>query len=427
MSAVDRFGNTFYREFDCRTPVPRRDDEYRSPFQRDRDRIIYSSALRRLQAKTQVFLVGEYDFYRTRLTHSIEVAQIGRSICNYLRRGSQLLREDFFIDPDLVEAVCLAHDLGHPPFGHAGETTLNRMMADHGGFEGNAQTLRILTRLINSDDRHPVGMNPTRALMDGVMKYKTLIHELDHPERYFLYADQEKHLRFIFDEQAPPPELLPGKKRDSFRSIECQIMDWADDTAYSLNDIIDGCHARFITPGRVEAWAEGQGLNRRQAGLVQQMIRTLREGSTERVFSRKIGDFITACSLGERENFMSDRTNRYAYELGLNPEIVEEANLYKTIAFDLVFDAPELQQLKFKWNFILTKIFTALRENYVDASPARYKMVSERLHHQLTEDRETGEKLRQICDYLAGMTDGFAIRTYKRLFDPDFGSIGDLI
>ena len=114
--------NTFYNEFDfARLKKSDRGNDYRNPFQIDRDRIIHSSEFRRLQGKTQVFLPGEYDFYRTRLTHSIEVAQIGRSICNYLlAKETKILSDEFFIDPDLVEACCLAHDLGHPPFGHAG-------------------------------------------------------------------------------------------------------------------------------------------------------------------------------------------------------------------------------------------------------------------------------------------------------------------
>ena len=156
-------GNTFYTEFDCenRGGGSRRDDEYRSAFQIDRDRIIHTSAFRRLQSKTQVFLSGEYDFYRTRLTHSIEVAQIGRSICAFLRSRSDLLDEGCFIDADLVEAACLAHDLGHPPFGHAGERTLHALMQEYGGFEGNAQTLRMLTDTIFSNQGK--GMDPTRV------------------------------------------------------------------------------------------------------------------------------------------------------------------------------------------------------------------------------------------------------------------------
>ena len=122
--------NTFYNDFDVATPSAerRRDDEYRSGFQISRDRILHTSAFRRLQGKTQVFLTGEYDFYRTRLTHSLEVSQIGRSICAALRSRSPHLGADHFIDPDLVEAACLAHDLGHPPFGHAGERSLHYWM-----------------------------------------------------------------------------------------------------------------------------------------------------------------------------------------------------------------------------------------------------------------------------------------------------------
>ena len=138
--------NNFYTNFDLERLKPSdRSNDYRSPFQIDRDRIIHSSEFRRLQGKTQVFLPGEYDFYRTRLTHSIEVAQIGRSICHFLYvKENDSFSEDYFIDPDLVEAICLAHDLGHPPFGHAGERILHKLMTKYGGFEGNAQTLRLV-------------------------------------------------------------------------------------------------------------------------------------------------------------------------------------------------------------------------------------------------------------------------------------------
>src|SRR5246127_4115013 len=133
--------NGFYNSSDLESLHPREPDDFRSPFEVDRDRIIYSSAFRRLQAKTQVFVSCEFDFYRPRLTHSLEVAQIGRSICSFLNQTSSFLAADFCIDPDLVEAVCLAHDLGHSPFGHAGERSLHHLMRDLGGFEGNAQSL----------------------------------------------------------------------------------------------------------------------------------------------------------------------------------------------------------------------------------------------------------------------------------------------
>src|SRR5882724_9340491 len=128
--------NRFYHAFDRETQGPPRTADYRTSFQIDRDRIIHAHAFRKLQSKTQVFLSGEYDFYRTRLTHSMEVAQIGRSICQFLRAQRGVLTEDFYIDGDLVEGVCLAHDLGHPPFGHSGERTLQELMVKWGGFEG---------------------------------------------------------------------------------------------------------------------------------------------------------------------------------------------------------------------------------------------------------------------------------------------------
>ncbi|HQW28519.1 MAG TPA: dNTP triphosphohydrolase, partial [Verrucomicrobiales bacterium] len=238
--------NEFYEPFDWERiggEPAKREGEYRSPFQVDRDRIIHTSAFRRLQNKTQVFFSGEYDFYRTRLTHSIEVAQIGRSLCNRLNQVSPFLRPTYCIDSDLVEAACLSHDIGHPPFGHTGERTLHRLMAPFGGFEGNAQTLRILATILFGPDR---GMNPTRALMDGVLKYKTLFGEVEQQKNHFLYAEQAEILHFVTAREPFPEGLTPGKVRNGFRSIECLIMDWADDTAYSLNDIADGIYAGFL-------------------------------------------------------------------------------------------------------------------------------------------------------------------------------------
>ncbi len=236
--------NEFYNDFDCEELEPRPAD-YRSAFQRGRDRLIHNAAFRRLQAKTQVFLSGEYDFYRTRLTHSIEVAQIAGSIAGYLNHSSDLLGDGFFIDNALVEASALAHDIGHPPFGHAGEGTLHRLMKPYGGFEGNAQTLRLITEIIFTSGRSRRGMNPTRAFVDGVLKYKTLFSQWPDPVRHFIYDDQQKYLDFVFADSPFPSDLTPGKKLNEFRSLECQIMDWADDTAYSLNDLVDSANAGF--------------------------------------------------------------------------------------------------------------------------------------------------------------------------------------
>lgn len=420
--------NTFYTEFDLATPEPllQRETEYRNVFQINRDRIIHTSAFRRLQSKTQVFLSGEYDFYRTRLTHSIEVSQIGRSICAALQRRSELLTDSYFIDADLVEAACLAHDIGHPPFGHAGERTLHRLMKPWGGFEGNAQTMRLLTETIFSSQH--TGMNPCRALLDGVLKYKSLYSELPDANHHFLYDPQEKYLDFTLAGNAFPPELPPGKTRDEFKSIECQIMDWADDTAYSLNDIADGINAGFITLESMEQWAGGQNLSGVDAACIEKLGERMRKGGgrAEALLRRKIGDFIDAASLREDVNFMSAMTNRYRYKLEIDPTAMAEARLYKRLALHLVFRSVKLQQLEYKADFILTKLFVAFMRRYVEEGKG-LNLLGEHDDSALINAPDQKTKARLICDALSRMTDGFATRTYKRLYDPDFGSILDLV
>ncbi|NOY58735.1 MAG: dNTP triphosphohydrolase [Calditrichaeota bacterium] len=419
--------NTFYKPFDYECQQERESD-YRTPFQQDRDRIIYSFAFRRLQAKTQVFLSGEYDFYRTRLTHSIEVAQIGRSICNYLRKKKPVFSENFYVDPDLVEAACLSHDLGHPPFGHAGESLLNHLMKRFSGFEGNAQSLRIITEAISSRGGKNRGMVPTRAFVDSILKYKTLYSQMENPENHFLYNDQKKYLDFVFNKRPFPAELTPGKSLNKFRSIECEIMDWADDTSYSLNDMVDSIKAGFLTRFKIEKWAADQKLNANESRFVDGLFDILRSGNFDAAFSQKIGHFIQACGIEKRQNFMSDLTNRYRYKLVIDPMILQECELYKRLSLDVVFNSPQLKQLVFKGHFMLRRIFDVLVNNYIQTPQIKLLLLPKDLEDALdAEDIQDEKKARIICDYIAGMTDRFAIRIYKRLFDPDFGSIVDLI
>ncbi|MEM8866876.1 MAG: dGTP triphosphohydrolase, partial [Verrucomicrobiota bacterium] len=402
--------NTFYSSFDWeRYPdAPANQSDYRSHFQIERDRVIFSSPFRKLQSKTQVFQSGEYDFYRTRLTHSIEVAKIGRSICEYLQHSSGHLNESFYIDADLTEAVGLAHDLGHPPFGHIGERRLNSLMAPYGGFEGNAQTLRILTELIYERPGRTKGIAPTRAFLDGVMKYKAL--HADHikqdgkaPKNHFIYDHQAEWRELIFGGETIPQSLGAPKALNQFKSIECQIMDWADDTAYSLHDIVDGIHAKYITVGSLTEWATNQDLDAAQSKIIERLCETISNHSHEPYFGSRVGTFVHASSLANRSGFLSAQTNRHAYDLIIDPEVTAESKLYKQIALDLIFKSTQLQQIEFKGGLILEKLYAALAQHCIEGGNSLNLLPSNA--QELIDLADTpADKYRRLCDYAAGLT-----------------------
>lgn len=260
---LKRETNKLYRETDFKrvVDVSNKVGDTRSPFRRDWARLIHSTSFRRLQGKTQLFPSDENDYFRNRLTHSLEVAQIATGIASGLNCRENFLKDDP-IDEDLVYFAGLAHDLGHPPFGHNGEKALDELMRDQGGFEGNAQTLRILTRLEKKETRdfplkspNPqifngrtdlrTGLNLTMRSLASVLKYDELIPQSRDNQnlRKGYYCTEEDLVREI-------KEAVIGDKSsaDPFRTIECSIMDLADDISYSTYDLEDAFKNGFLSP-----------------------------------------------------------------------------------------------------------------------------------------------------------------------------------
>ena len=420
----------FYRDFDREIFVNATNDrrgteDYRSVFHQDRDRIMFTTAFRRLQAKTQVFQAGEYDFYRTRLTHSMEVASIAKSIAVWLRQKNPEVQ----IDPDLLEAICLAHDIGHPPFGHSGERVLQKLMVDHGGFEGNAQTLRILTRTIYNRKEGRGGMSPSRALLDGVLKYKRLYRDREGDHHHFIYDEEANVIEFCFGTRdlAGAPGVAGVNK---FKSLECQVMDLADDIAYSCFDVVDGAKARFLAPERIASWAARPTvkLDDLQRGHLKELLEMMDGGEklTPKM-NKTVGELIRSSSLAPAENFMTSRSRRYAYELKIGPEAQARIKLYQALSRDLVFGSSALHQIEYKGGHVLRQLGGALFDNYLAPGAKSTRLVPDGVHRTVMKTDDSSARARLLCDHLSGMTDAYALRSYKRLFDPDYGSISELI
>ena len=421
---MDDFYCAFDRECFVNAFNPERRQDYRSVFQQDLSRILFTGAFRRLQAKTQVFQAGEYDFYRTRLTHSLDVSTVAQSIAVFLESRHPEVQ----VDRQLVEAICLAHDIGHPPFGHAGERVLNDLMEPYGGFEGNAQTLRILTRTIYSNPENRGGMSPTRALLDGVLKYKRLHRDRAEETHHFIYDDQAEVLEFCFG-NADIAALLGDPNVNRFRSLECQIMDMADDVSYSCFDIVDGYNARFLTPERLHAWRNRSEtkLDEPKKAYLDALIAMMVEGKVESRMNRVIGELIQSASLQPTENFMSGKTRRHAYQLIIEPLAESRIELHKILARELVFGSTELQQLEFKGGRLLRQLGQMLLQNYLETKGRPAVLVPNDVHREVVASDAPAARARLLCDYVSGMTDAYALRSYKRLLDPDYGSISELI
>jgi dGTPase len=400
----------------------RREGDVRSCFEVDRSRIIHSSSFRRLQGKTQVFSPGEGDFYRNRLTHSLEVAQIGKGLA--LRLGA---------DTDLVETLCLAHDLGHPPFGHAGEKALAELMQSRGGFEANAQNIRIVTFL--EERRQDIqGLNLTRSTLDGLLKYKD-VYKKDTKQQKFYYDDNCSKAAVNWASQYSYPS-------QTTRSFECQTMSWADDVAYAVHDFEDALHGGFIdintffddnlasavhqeVDGTLKELSKAVG----KESLVQQWNwlinmmgqylgstpgKTQRDkAATKQLTSELISHFIQ--NVGRAEEVKTDNC-RYHYRLQV-PLDIQTRQLLLTKFIELkVMRSYNVQSLEAKGEMMVTKLFGAMTNNPKKLLPEDWRL-------KVDECNSDDDMARVVCDYISGMTDAFAGKMYARLFIPGSGSI----
>ena len=352
----------------------------RSPWQRDRDRIIHSSAFRRLQYKTQVFVNHEGDFFRTRLTHTIEVAQIARSVARELR-----------VDEDLTEALALAHDLGHPPFGHAGEEGLNRGMAAWGGFDHNAQAMRVVTLLENRYAAFD-GLNLTWETLEGLAKHNG---PLPAPPPYIAEHDARHPLDL---------HTQPG--------VEAQIAAAADDIAYHSHDLDDGMRAELFGPDDIVGLPlAGEALREARALRIDMLPARLRHETVRRVINQLAGDL---ASESRRRIAALDPADSAAVRhcphpvVAFTPAMAEANAAIKAFLRARMYRHWRVNRMTAKARRMTEHLFTLLAEDSATL-PDEWR------------DRTLGRDRRQtaltVADYIAGMTDRFAVEEYRKLTD----------
>ncbi|MFP4321634.1 MAG: deoxyguanosinetriphosphate triphosphohydrolase [Anaerolineales bacterium] len=342
---------------------------YRTVFQRDRDRILHTTAFRRLEYKTQVFVNHEGDYYRTRLTHTLEVAQVGESLARALGANR-----------DLVETICLSHDLGHPPFGHAGEAALNRLMAEHGGFEHNKQTYRIVTKL---ERRYPTfpGLNLSYEALEGIVKHET---EYDK-------ADAEGF----------SPELRA--------SFEAQIANIADELAYNVHDLDDGLRAGLLLPEQLA-----------EVGLWQRLMDSLgwRDNTITELKRHELVRELKGMQINDVLLHTQQLIDEHTVQTPADVQALER---------NIVAHSPEMADLNREWkHFLYANMYRHYRVVRMSSKAQRFisdlfnEFVREptQLPFQTQVRIEVVGLERAVTDYIAGMTDRYALQEWERLFGP---------
>ncbi|WP_248850006.1 anti-phage deoxyguanosine triphosphatase [Thiomicrospira microaerophila] len=420
-------------------------------YQRDRARVIHSASFRRLQSKTQIFGLNESDFFRTRLTHSMEVAQIGSGIVEQLiTDGEDKAYVEWLPSFYLIEAICLAHDLGHPPFGHGGEVALNYMMRHHGGFEGNAQTLRILSKL--GEYTPDNGIDLSRRATLGVLKYPAIYDEvINHNPTYLqqlvepevsdfkvwnmqawsppksIYQEERPIFDWVLDAFSEQDRmqftelelgLTPKHAKTCHKAFDTTIMELADDIAYGIHDLEDAVAMKMVTRDLWQAEVMDNPLFKTYGLWDDVMTERLFSGSSKsrkHAVSKMVGLMVEHVFVAENRLFSHPLLH---YQACLPEAQAVVLDLLKKFVFKNVISIPEVKGMEYKGQLIVMELFKALDANADRLLPSNtlkkvQKAESER------------ERKRVICDYIAGMTNTYASRLYEKFFMPKSGSIFD--
>jgi dGTPase len=348
---------------------PDKEPENRTSFQRDRDRILHTTAFRRLEYKTQVFINYEGDYYRTRLTHTLEVAQIGRTIARALGANE-----------DLIETICLAHDMGHPPFGHSGEAALRRVMKENGGFDHNKQTLRIVTKL---EHRYPdfPGLNLTWEVREGIVK-----HESEYD---------------VSDASEYNPELRGH--------LEAQIANVADELTYTAHDLDDGLRSGMITPEMLEGITLWEILAESVGWHDPSLDELNRHRLIRRLIGLEVSDLIQTTDRRLRDSSVKsvEDLQRLPYNvISFSEDMYRRNRQIKDFLYTNLYRHHRVVRMAVKSERIVTELFNAYH-----SEPAMLP------GHVQGFIEEHGLE-RTICDYIAGMTDRYAVDEYNKLFEP---------
>lgn len=348
---------------------PEEEPEYRTAYQRDRDRILHTTAFRRLEYKTQVFINYEGDYYRTRLTHTLEVSQIGRTVARALGAN-----------PELTEAICLAHDMGHPPFGHNGESTLARLMKDHGGFDHNKQSLRIVTKLEQRYQDFP-GLNLTWEVREGIVKHES---EYDIADARAYDADLRGHL-------------------------EAQITNAADELSYTAHDLDDGLRSGMITTHMLEGITLWEILVESVGWRGQELDDLSRHRMIRNLIDMEVSDLIHATDKNLRDSGVRSVLELQSLPYNVvcfSEEMTSRNRQLKDFLYSNLYRHHRVVRMAVKAERIISDLFRAYAQE-----PAILP------DHVQEWTKERGLE-RTICDYIAGMTDRFAVEEYQKLFDP---------